>query len=161
MKTLLVVRHAKSDWADAGLADHDRPLNDRGRRDAPVMGARLAERGTVPDVIRSSTALRAQTTAAMLAEALGLDASTVQLDESLYATGTSHQLEVIRAFDDAAAIAMLVGHNPESSALVSRLTGRYAELPTCAIAEIRLPIDRWADAAADTGELVRLDTPKR
>ncbi|WP_350348753.1 histidine phosphatase family protein [Agromyces sp. G08B096] len=160
MKTLLVVRHAKSDWGHPGLDDHDRPLNDRGLRDAPRMGERLAARGLVPDVIRSSTALRARTTAALLAEALGRDPGSVELDASMYATGAAHLLEVIRGLDDAAGTAMLVGHNPESSALVVRLTGEFAELPTCAVAEIRLPVDHWADASADAAELVRVDTPK-
>ena len=163
MKTLLIVRHAKSDWGHADLADHDRPLNDRGRRDAPHMGRRLAERGTVPDVIRSSTALRARTTAAALAdafaEALGVEAS-VELDETMYATSVAHLLEIIAALDDAARTVMLVGHNPESSALVRRLTGAEVELPTCAVAEVHLPVTRWADASGAAGELVRVDTPK-
>jgi len=159
VKTLLIVRHAKSDWGNAGLADHDRPLNDRGRRDAPHMGRRLAERGTVPDVIRSSTALRARTTAEAFADALGVEAS-VELDETMYATSVAHLLEIIAGLDGAAHTVMLVGHNPESTALVRRLTGAEVELPTCAVAEVRVPVTRWADASGAAGELVRLDTPK-
>lgn len=159
MKTLLIVRHAKSDWGHAGLADHDRPLNDRGRRDAPRMGRRLAERGAVPDVVRSSTALRARTTADVFAEELGVEAS-VELDETMYATSVAHLLEVIDALDDATGIVMLVGHNPEFSALVRRLTGDDVELPTCTVAEVRVPVERWADASGAAGELVRVDTPK-
>lgn len=160
MKTLLIVRHAKSDWGQPGLADHDRPLNERGRRDAPAMGRRLAERAAVPDVVRSSTALRARTTAEAVVKALGLEASTLQLDESMYATSVTHLLEVIQELDDTAATAMLVGHNPEFSELVGRLTDEFVELPTCAVAEVRLPIERWADASGAAGELVRIDAPK-
>ncbi|WP_308797416.1 SixA phosphatase family protein [Agromyces silvae] len=160
MKTLFIVRHAKSDWGHPGLADHDRPLNDRGRGDAPRMGRRLAERGVRPGLIRSSTALRARTTAAALADELGLDEASVQLDESMYATSVAHLLEVVVELDDTAATAILVGHNPEFSALVGRLTGADVELPTCTIAEVRLPVERWTDAADAAGELVRVDSPK-
>lgn len=159
MKTLLIVRHAKSDWGHAGLADHDRPLNERGRRDAPRMGARLAERGAVPEVIRSSTALRARTTAAAFAAAFGDDAF-VELDETMYATSVEHLLEVITELDDAAGTVMLVGHNPEFSGLVGRLTDEFVELSTCTVAEVRLPVERWADATGAMGELVRVDSPK-
>jgi phosphohistidine phosphatase len=160
VKTLLIVRHAKSDWGHTGLADHDRPLNDRGRRDAPRLGRRVAERGAVPEVIRSSTALRARTTASLLAAELGLEASEVELDESMYATSVAHLIEVIEALDDAARTVMLVGHNPEFSALVTRLTGDDVELPTCTVAEVRLRAERWADAAGAAGELVRVDSPR-
>jgi phosphohistidine phosphatase len=160
VKTLLIVRHAKSDWGQPGLADHDRPLNDRGRRDAPRMGRRLAERGAVPDVIRSSTALRARTTAAALAEELGVDAATIQLDEDMYATTVGGLLDIIESLDDEAGTVMLVGHNPEFSALVARLTDEDVELSTCTVAEVRLPIDRWADASGAAGELVSVERPK-
>lgn len=159
MKTLLIVRHAKSDWGQPGLADHDRPLNDRGRRDAPRMGRRLAERGLRPDVIRSSTALRARTTAAALAAELDVEAS-VALDASMYATSVEHLIEVISELDDTVVTAMLVGHNPEFSELVGRLTDEFVELPTCTVVEVRLLVERWADASGAAGELVRVDTPK-
>jgi phosphohistidine phosphatase len=160
VKTLLIVRHAKSDWGHAGLPDHDRPLNDRGRRDAPAMARRLAERGTVPDRIRSSTALRARTTAAAFAETFGREASTVELDATMYATSVEHLLDLVAELDDADSAVMLVGHNPEFSEFATRLTGEGVELPTCTVAEVRLPIERWADAAGSAGELVRVDTPK-
>jgi phosphohistidine phosphatase len=160
VKTLLIVRHAKSDWGHPGLADHDRPLNARGRRDAPAMGLRLAERGTVPDVIRSSTALRARTTAAAFAEAFGREASALELDETMYATSVDRLLDVIATLDDDAATVMLVGHNPEFSALVGRLTGDDVELSTCTVAEVRLPVERWVDASGAAGELARIDRPK-
>lgn len=123
------------------------------------MGRRLAERGAVPDVIRSSSALRARTTAAALAEALGREAS-VELDPTMYATSVEHLLQVVAELDDTAGTAMLVGHNPEFSELVARLTEEYVELTTCAVAEVRLPVARWAEVAGAAGELVRVDTPK-
>ncbi|QEO14827.1 histidine phosphatase family protein [Agromyces intestinalis] len=168
MKTVFIVRHAKSDWGDPALDDHDRPLNARGRHDAPAMGRRLAARGVVPDLILSSTALRARTTAAALAAAFDLEpGASVLLDATLYAASTSHLLETIRGLDDAVGAVMLVGHNPESSGLVHRLTGEAIDLPTCAVAEVALDVAHWADVhagglagAAYPGTLVRLDTPK-
>ncbi|MDR5698646.1 SixA phosphatase family protein [Agromyces aerolatus] len=160
MKTLLIVRHAKSDWGHAGLTDHDRPLNERGRRDAPRMGRRLADRGAVPQRIRSSTALRARTTAAAIAEELDVAEASVELDATMYATSVDHLFEVIEELDDAADVVMLVGHNPEFSELVARLTDEFVELPTCAVAEVRLPVEHWADASAADGELVGVETPK-
>jgi phosphohistidine phosphatase len=98
MKTLVLVRHAKSAWDSPGLDDHERPLAERGLRDAPEMGRRLAERGLVPDVIRSSTAVRARTTAKLMAQALGVGADRVQLDERLYGAMPEEILTVVGEF---------------------------------------------------------------
>ena len=115
MKTLLLVRHAKSSWDHPGVDDHDRPLNARGRRDAPEMGRRLAERGLVPDRILSSTALRARTTAQLIAEGLGFDVDRIILDERLYAASADEVLRVIGEIDGDVGTAMVVGHNPETA----------------------------------------------
>ncbi|QAY72908.1 histidine phosphatase family protein [Agromyces protaetiae] len=178
MKTLFLVRHAKSDWGDPALADHARPLNARGLRDAPAMGRRLVDRGVVPGLILSSTALRARTTAEAFAAAFELEpGASVVLDPTLYATTTSHLLETVQGIDDAVETAMLVGHNPEFSGFVARLTGEHVELVTCAVAECRIDVDHWADVAiigwsarrrvpegedrARPAELVRVDVPVR
>lgn len=166
MKTLFIVRHAKSDWSDETLGDHDRPLNARGRREAPAMGRRLAERAVAPDLIVSSTALRARTTADALAEAIAPQgAASVQLDASLYATTATHLLETVASFGDAVRAAMLVGHNPEISELVRRLTREAVQLSTCAVAECRIDVEHWAELNDPQNEsravLVRLGTLKR
>lgn len=110
MKTLVLVRHAKSSWKDPGLADRDRPLNPRGRRDAPEMGRRLAARGT-PDRIVTSPALRAATTAAVIAEAVGYPEREIVEDERLYGAGSEEILEVIRGIEDRFERVFLLGQH--------------------------------------------------
>ncbi|MWB98004.1 SixA phosphatase family protein [Agromyces seonyuensis] len=158
MKTLFLVRHAKSDWGDPGLADHDRPLDARGQRDAPAMGLRLAERHVRPDVILTSTALRARTTAAAIAGALGLDGLVVE-KRSLYGASSRGILSVAAGLPSEAESAMLVGHNPGMSEAVSELCGEWLELPTCAVAELVLDVGDWAEVVEGTGELARLSVP--
>ncbi|HEX6954692.1 MAG TPA: histidine phosphatase family protein, partial [Agromyces sp.] len=123
MKTLVLVRHAKSAWGDPTLADHERPLNDRGRRDAPEMGRRLRERGTMPDAILSSTAVRARSTAEALAEALDVDGSGLRLDERLYGSSPETILDVVGELDDELTTAIVVAHDPGLSDLAYRLSG--------------------------------------
>lgn len=130
MIRLALVRHAKSDWGDSGLADHDRPLNARGERDAPIMAARLASSGFVPDVILSSTALRARTTAQTFADEFGLE---VALERRLYAAPGSTLLRAAAAAG--AASVLLVAHNPGITDLASALSReRITHMPTCAVA---------------------------
>src|SRR5918993_4851169 len=143
MKTLLLARHAKSSWEQSGVSDHDRPLNHRGRRDAPDMGRRLAERGIVPDVIVTSTALRARTTAGLFAEALRYDAERIVTDERLYGASVDEVLGVIRELGDEVSCAMVIGHNPETESLAHRFAHEIRDLPTCAVAEFTFDVDSW------------------
>lgn len=159
MKTLLVLRHAKSSWDHPHLSDFDRPLNGRGKKAAPFMGSLMAEKGLVPEVIVSSPANRARTTAEKAAEAGGFDAS-VEFDERIYGAGTNGLLYVIAGFDNAAETAMIVGHNPGFEMLVSVLTGEHRRMPTAALAVIDLDIDRWSDAGSGSGKLRRLFIPR-
>lgn len=160
MKTLLLVRHAKSDWGDPGLADHDRPLNDRGEHDAPAMGKRLADRGVAVDLVVSSTALRARTTAALIAEALDVPADRLTEEGRLYAASARMILAVASELPDDVEVAAIVGHNPGMSDAVGELTGTWTDLPTCAIATCRVDVDRWSELVEGTGEVLRIDTPK-
>ena len=160
MKTLLLVRHGKSSWDHQGLSDHDRPLNDRGLRDAPEMGRRLAERGVSPDVILSSTALRARTTAELIAEALGFGADRVITDERLYAASASEVLGVIQELDDSVGCAIVIGHNPETASLAQKFSEDIAEMPTCAIAEFTFDVDAWSGVGDVEPDAVRVDTPR-
>lgn len=160
MKTLVLVRHAKSSWEHTDLPDRDRPLNDRGRRDAPRMGRRLAERGLVPDMILSSTALRARTTAQLMAEALGFDVERIVLDERLYAASADEVLRVIGEIDSEVGSAMVVGHNPETVSLAHRLSSDIHEMPTCAAAEFTFEVDAWYEIEGAEPATVRVDTPR-
>ena len=152
MTHLLLMRHAKSDWADAALEDHDRPLNDRGRRDAPRMGRLLAAEGLVPDLVVCSTAVRARQTLEGLAAGGGLGEAAVVYEASLYLASPATILAVARAAAAAAAAAggddpervLLIGHNPGMEELASRLAGRFVRFPTATIAVCELADGAWA-----------------
>jgi len=160
MKTLVLVRHAKSAWDEPGLDDHERPLAKRGLRDAPEMGRRLADRGIEPDVILSSTAVRARTTAELIADALGFRADRVITDERLYAAPPEEILGVVRELDDAVDIAMVVAHDPGMSDLAFALSGTIEHMPTCAVAEFRFDAADWPDAVQSEPVETRFDTPR-
>ena len=156
MFELILVRHAKSDWGDPELADHDRPLNARGRRDAPVMAERLAEQGGTVQQIMSSTALRARTTAAIFGEALGVD---VELDPELYLASAYTLLA--KAVATNAVSAMVVAHDPGLSELAGRLSGGEIEhMPTCAIARFTWEAESWDEVGSRPADVWSLDTPR-
>lgn len=161
MKRLLLMRHAKSDWTDAVLEDHDRPLNDRGRRDAPRMGRLLAAEGLVPDLVVCSTAVRARQTLEGLAAGGGLGEAAVVHEASLYLASPGTILAVARAaVGDAGAAGdaggepervLLIGHNPGMEELASRLAGRFVRFPTATLAVCDLATIDWADLDAGRG----------
>lgn len=157
MKTLLLARHAKSDWGMPGLADHDRPLNSRGRRDAPEMARRLVDEEVALERVVSSGAARARSTADEYATAFGL---TVVEEPLLYGATAQAILAIAAALPDDCAVAMLVGHNPGMSAAVEELTGEQTQLPTCAVAECAVDIGSWAELIEGSGRLLRLRTPR-
>ncbi len=160
MKTILLLRHGKSDW-DADFAhDHERPLNERGREAAETMGRFLAASGTLPDRIVTSTAVRARTTLGLAREAGELDAP-VRETRSLYGAGPADLLREIQAEDDAASVLLLVGHQPGWGETVSRLIGGGAiSFPTAALARVDVDVDHWRDVAFGRGELAWLVSPK-
>ena len=149
MKSLLLMRHAKSVHPD-GMNDHERPLNDRGRKDAPAMGRLLKDEGFVPDIIVSSTAVRALTTARLAAEACGCK-NEVAVARELYLPHPNEMLQVMAAQPDDAQCIMLVSHNPSTEALVHFLTGALEPVPTAAIAHIELDIDSWSTKHPERG----------
>ena len=161
MKTLYLVRHAKSSWDNANQSDHDRPLNQRGERDAPRMGKRLRKRGDQPEVIISSSAVRALTTASILATALDYPTSDISIEERLYGAEPEDVLSIIGNLDDGIHCAMLVGHNPTFTALINAL-GRcdLDNVPTCGMAVLTFPIDSWKNMTTTQGTLVAFDFPK-
>ena len=160
MKTLLILRHAKSSWKDPSLADHDRPLNKRGKRDAPRMGKLLQEQDLVPERIISSTAKRARNTAKAVAKACHCE-DKVELTPEFYHAGPGAYLAVLQDVPDNEQRVMVVGHNPGMEALVTHLTGRMETMPTAALAHIELPIEKWTDLDYEVqGELLHLWRPK-
>jgi len=160
VKTLILLRHAKSSWDDPGLDDHDRPLNKRGRRDAPRMGRLLRDEKVLPDVVLCSTAERARETAEAVAEASGFSGETRFL-RALYLAGPAEILAALRAVETGVPTAMVVGHNPGIEELLAVLTGAAEHLPTGALARIALPVKTWKDLEPGIrGKLVRLWRPK-
>lgn len=160
MKTLLLLRHAKSSWGDESLSDHDRPLNKRGKADAPRMGRMLAEKDIVPDLIVSSTAKRAASTAEVVAKASGY-AGEVLYSRDLYLADPETYLEVLAEVDDRYQTVMLVGHNPGLEELVSELSGHEERMPTAALAIFRLHDLSWRDFDASTPvESYEIERPK-
>jgi len=161
MKTLFLVRHAKSSRDDPTLPDRERPLNERGLHDAPVMGKRLAGRHAKPDLIMSSPARRALATAHLFADEIGYQHEKILVDERLYASSEENLLAVVRALDKTLEHVMLVGHNPEFTDLAHRLSSGIVDMPTCAVAEFRYDIQSWPQVGEVTPSKVRLDTPKK
>lgn len=162
MKRLTLIRHAKSSWKHPELDDHERPLNKRGRRDAPEMGARLARRAERFDLLLSSTARRARDTADAIAEALGAGAGRQAASADLYHADAEDLLAELRGLDPALERVALVGHNPALTDLANRLAGTsLVKLPTAAVFTVELPVDDWSAVAPGSGRLVDYDYPKR
>ena len=149
MKTLLVLRHAKSSWNHPELDDHERPLNERGRRDGPRMGELMRKYGLMPDIVISSDAVRAQLTADSVAEAARY-AGEILLDPRLYMASPADILSLLRTVRENAETVMIIGHNPGLEELVEQLTGERQDLPTAALAHIVLEIAQWRDLTLST-----------
>ncbi|HOU13806.1 MAG TPA: histidine phosphatase family protein [Anaerolineae bacterium] len=159
MKTLLIMRHAKSSWKNEALTDHDRPLKKRGEYDAVQMGKRIRQNDLTPQRIISSTAKRALKTAELVAEACHYDERIIAT-RAFYGAEPDEFIAVLRQLDDADERVMVVGHNPDLEMLLESLTGALESLPTAAVAQVTLPINTWAELAEDTpGKLVQLLAP--
>jgi phosphohistidine phosphatase len=159
MKTLFILRHAKSSWTDPDLADFDRPLNERGESDAPFMGRVMAQRGLVPDLILSSPAARAKRTAELAKEA-ALFECPLLFDDRIYEASPQTLRAVAAGVDDKVERLMIVGHNPGMEGFVKFLTGRAESMSTASIAVIELDIDRWSEIDAGSGSLTDVLRPK-
>ena len=160
MKTLYLVRHAKSSWSDPALPDRDRPLNERGLRDVATMGQRLAQRGVKLDALLSSPATRAITTAEHLAKALGIKRKDIMVIDRLYAAAVADLLGVIGGLGEQLERVMLVAHNPGLTELARHFASEITDMPTCSIAEFTFAVAPWADLGkAEPGNVV-FDYPK-
>ncbi|MCK4726403.1 MAG: histidine phosphatase family protein [Anaerolineales bacterium] len=160
MKKLLIFRHAKSSWKHPELADHDRPLNKRGKRDAPRMGELMREHDMVPDLIISSTAKRARQTADFVADTSGYQAE-IQFERSFYAAEPEALIDILQQVADNNECVMVVGHNPDLEELLEMLTGDWERMPTAALALIELAINEWARISLEVpGKLVDIWRPR-
>jgi phosphohistidine phosphatase len=161
MKTLILVRHAKSSWEDAALPDKERPLNERGKRDAPDMGKRLAKRDVKPELILSSPARRAFATAKIIAKSLGYKLKNIVVDDRLYPGAADELLNSIHRLDKQLDRVMIVGHNPALADLAHRLSSEIDRMPTCAVAKFRFDVKAWSMVDTSSLATVRLEHPKK
>jgi phosphohistidine phosphatase len=165
MKTLVLIRHAKSSWKHHELKDYQRPLNGRGRRDAPLMAERFSHLEPKPDLLVSSHAVRAQETAKAFAQDLGYPVERIKLNESIYEASSETLLDIIGELSDKCERVALFGHNPGFTNLVETLTAEnIINLPTAGVAVIDLPIKKWKAvkkvAQDQSGKLVYHSYPK-
>jgi phosphohistidine phosphatase len=163
MKTLTLIRHAKSSWKNAYLLDIDRPLNKRGKRDAPIMGQRLADRGVSPELIVSSPATRAMVTAETIALEIDYPIEDIVVDERIYMADVRNWLAVIRSLDDTLVHVMLFGHNPGLTDLVNTLSPSQTinNVPTCGVVELDFETDTWASVGDVKPTRMDFDYPKK
>lgn len=160
MKTLLLLRHAKSSWKDSELEDHERPLNKRGKRDAPRMGQLLRDEHLLPDLIISSSAKRTRRTAELVVEASGYRGET-RLVRDCYEASASQLLACVQSFPESAGRVLLVGHNPGLEELLEQFTGEYRPLSTAALAWLEIPTENWSEINQETrAELKHLWQPR-
>ena len=164
MKTLYVVRHAKSSWDDAGKDDFDRPLNERGKRDAPRMGKRLKEKDIIPHLMLSSPAKRAISTCKRICEVLKYPEEKIKTDRELYHANEEEILEVVRQTDDKYSSLMIFGHNPGLTDFVNAMMDDEAHaidnLPTCAVVSFKINTDSWRKIQMGEAKFVFFDYPK-
>ena len=163
MKTIIMVRHAKSSWKDPSLDDFDRPLNKRGKRNAPFMGEKLKERQIMPDLILSSPAKRARKTAIAVAKAIGYPKKKIKYDDNMYHPSARYLLEMVRNQDDKNETIMLFGHNPDFNDFADMLLKHNPiyNIPTTGVYCIRFDVDSWKKLREGKGESVFFDYPKR
>ncbi|MGK2906681.1 MAG: SixA phosphatase family protein [Desulfuromonadales bacterium] len=162
MKYLVLLRHAKSSWKEPQLADFDRPLNKRGRTNAPLMGQRLAAHNHKPDVIIASPALRARWTAELVAVELHCEEEAILWDERLYGAGLETLLDLVRNLRDIWQSVLLVGHNPGLTELANYLAPSHIDnIVTCGMVRLEFPVHAWRDLAEKSGSLQLYDSPRK
>lgn len=159
MKTLYLLRHAKSSWDDPSQSDLERPLNPRGLKAAPFIGELMAKKGFSPSVIVSSPAMRAKTTAQLVKDAGSFSADIIFI-KSIYAASPNALRQIVAEISNEHSSAMLVGHNPGIEGFIRYLAGQLEPMPTAALAVIELSIDNWNAINDDCGNLLQIFRPR-
>lgn len=161
MKTLVLVRHAKSSWDHAGLRDFERPLSERGLQDAPAMANFLKDQNIIPDAIVSSPAVRAYSTAKIMANTLHGSTRALQVVDEIYEAHSQELLGFINQTPDLHRVLMLVGHNPSITNLANTLTHQFIEnVPTCGVLTIDFDVDGWRQIDVRSGVIKGFEFPK-
>jgi phosphohistidine phosphatase len=161
MKTLYLVRHAKSSWDFPYLSDAERPLSDRGKRDAPEMGRRLSEKNILPDLMLSSPAKRALITSEYMADALNYPKTKIAKDKAIYHAGEATLLRVIQEVNEHVKSLMLFGHNPGFTDFANAIANLDIDnIPTSGVLACKFEVTHWSDIKLGSGELLFFDFPK-
>lgn len=162
MKTLYLLRHAKSSWDDPDLDDFDRPLNHRGKKDAPKMGKRLRKAGAAISFICSSPAARAITTARLAGEELSIPKNAIREERKLYHAGPDGILAIVQSFSEEIDTVMIVGHNPGLTEFADELLNEdLGNIPTAGIVGAKLNVATWKEVRWGSGKMEFYDYPKR
>jgi len=160
LKTLYLVRHAKSDWSDQSLTDFDRPLNKSGKKDAPFMGKVLREKEVAPDIIISSPAKRAKKTAIEIAEKLNYTVERIIFNEELYDASSKEILHIVKRIDEQNNSAMIFGHNPGLTLLNNYISNKYIDnIPTTGIVALSLDV-KWSEVDKFSCKQLFIEYPK-
>jgi phosphohistidine phosphatase len=160
MKNLLLMRHAKSSWKDASVPDHQRPLNQRGKSDAPLMGKYLREQGILLDALLCSTAVRARETAGGLLQEYTFEGEVVYMDD-LYHASPETLIALLKQLPDRIFTAMVIAHNPGLEIFLETVCAESEHMPTASVASVKFSFDHWADWREDAkGELLQLWRPR-
>ncbi len=160
MKRVYLIRHAKSSWEDFLFDDFERPLNKRGKLDAPLMGARLHDKKIMPDTILSSPAVRAKTTAEIIAKKIGFEKEIVFIKDIYEASATTLH-KILTKIADKKNTVFLFGHNPSLNELAENYIHFNENIPTCGVMEIEFDCKSWADISGENARLVLFDYPKK
>ncbi|PKL82735.1 MAG: phosphohistidine phosphatase [Ignavibacteriae bacterium HGW-Ignavibacteriae-3] len=162
MKKLFLIRHAKSSWDSHAQSDIERPLNNRGEQNALMMSKILMKENILPELLLSSPALRALSTAKIFAGQFGIDQETIVIEKSIYEAGIRELSIIVDGIDDRYDSVFLFGHNPGLSAFTNLIGDKFIpEMPTCAIAGLEFNINRWSKVARGAGRLFLFDYPKK
>ncbi len=162
MKKLYICRHAKSSWKFQEMSDFDRPLNKRGTKDAPFMGKLLAKRNIKPDIILSSPAKRAITTARTVATEIGYPAKKIKEETHIYDARLGYLIDLVQTLPDEANEVMIFGHNPGVTALNNVISKEYIDnIPTSGMVELEFDFNKWCEIEMQSGKLVRYEFPKK
>ncbi len=162
MKKLYLLRHSKSSWENPNLDDFDRPLNKRGKRDAPFMGSLLRKFDIKPDLIISSPAKRAYTTAKEITKEINYPQKKIIKNEDIYLASAGELLRIINELPDDADSVMLVGHNPGLTQICNLLcNANIVNIPTSGFTEIHFPVSSWKEIVPDSGKLIVFEYPKK
>ena len=162
MKSLFLTRHAKSSWDHAHLSDIDRPLNSRGKKTAPLMGQLISEKSDIPDLLITSPAKRAFSTAKVFAKKFGLIEDDIIVNSSIYGAGSSQLLEIVKDQSNSYHLIMLFGHNPTFTIFANMLSNESIfNIVTCGVVRIDFDIQSWLDIDYGSGNLIYYEYPKK